>query len=184
MSRAILIDNFLPQDTFDAISEKVTHSEHWVSGKLGDFVRDELWDEVTDLVFQRCKEIDLYNEHRFPLDKKNANFSHNQFRPHNYHHNNEQGPHADNGSYVFYIHPDWDEAWGGKLQIVNAEEEQYREGIFAKPNRFIWMNPRVLHDITRTGDTPHARATNLGFLNTCFDNDPVGVDYINISTTD
>ena len=46
------------------------------------------------------------------------------------------------------------------------------------------MNPNVLHDISTTSESAtHARVTNLGFLNRCFDQNPVGVDYINISTT-
>ena len=72
--------------------------------------------------------------------------------------------HIDNGSYVYYIHPDWDENWGGKLQLPNAQNGEHRSGIHAKPNRFIWMNPSVLHDITSTGTNAlHARVTNLGF---------------------
>ena len=32
-------------------------------------------------------------------------------------------------------------------KITDAVDSQYREGIFAKPNRFIWMDPTVKHDI-------------------------------------
>ena len=183
MGRAILIDNFLPESSWNVIQEMVTESKYWTGGILGDYVRDKLWNYTTDNVFGRCKEVGLYSE-RFEFDKKNYNFSYNQFRPANYHHNGNQGAHIDNGSYVYYIHPDWDESWAGYLQLPNAENSEYRS-IYAKPNRFIWMNPSVLHDITPTSsDATHARVTNLGFLNSCFDNDPVGVEYINILTTD
>ena len=183
MGRAILIDNFLPSDAFDKLTERVVKSKYWDSNTLGDYVRDDLWEDVTNSVFGMCQHINLYSE-RFPLDKKNYNFSYNQFRPANYHHNGNQGAHIDNGSYVYYIHPDWDENWGGKLQLLNAQNPEYRS-IYAKPNRFIWMNPSVLHDITPTStNAPHARVTNLGFLNSCFDNDPVNTEYINVLTTD
>ena len=45
---------------------------------------------------------------------------------------NIYGPHFDNGGYVFYIHPDWQESWAGQLQITNAEEEEYIEAIRRK----------------------------------------------------
>ena len=182
-SSAVLIDNFLPQLTFNSISTKVVESHHYTNGKLGDYVRDALWDEVTNLVFARLKEIGLYSD-SFEEDKKVTNFSYNQFRPSNYYHGYAPGPHIDNGSYVFYIHPDWDAGWGGKLKLPQANEQEYRDGIWARPNRFIWMNPNVLHDISTTSESAtHARVTNLGFLNRCFDQNPVGIDYINISTT-
>ena len=93
------------------------------------------------------------------------------------------GPHVDNGSYVLYIHPDWNENWEGTIKIVDAVDSQYRDGIYAKPNRFIWMNPTVKHDISTTSsDAEHARVTNLGFLGGILHNDPSGVDYINIFT--
>ena len=180
---AILIDNFLDQEKFNIISSKVAEASHYTNGEFAD-LRDDLWEEVTDLVFERIQEVGLYLHH-FAESKKLASFSYNQFRPSNYGHGNMHGPHRDNGSYVFYIHPHWDENWEGKLKIINAVEEEYRTAIFAKPNRFIWMNPCTLHDIsTTTENTEHARVTNLGFLGGEIYVDPVGVDYINIFTTD
>ena len=60
MGRAILIDNFLPSETFNYITEQVTQSEYWNSNTLGDFVRDELWNYVTERVFARCGSCLLY----------------------------------------------------------------------------------------------------------------------------
>lgn len=180
---AILIDNFLSEDKFSVISAKVAASPQYTSGQFAD-VRDELWEEVTNLVFERLREIGLYHYH-FSDATKIHNFSMNQYRPSNYGHGNMFGPHRDNGSYVFYIHPHWDENWEGKLKIINADQQKYREGIIAKPNRFIWMNPCTLHDISTTSEnTEHARVTNLGFLGGEFYIDPIGVEYINIFTTD
>ena len=180
---AILIDNFLAEDKFNLISAKVAASPQYTSGEFAD-VRDDLWQEVTSLVFERLKEINLYHLH-FPDATKIYNFSINQYRPSNYAHGNIFGPHRDNGSYVFYIHPHWDENWEGNLKITNAVEAEYRTAIHAKPNRFIWMNPCTLHDITTTSsNAEHARVTNLGFLGGEFHVNPVGTDYINIFTTD
>ena len=180
---AILIDNFLEENLFNSLSSKVAESPQYTSGEFAE-VRDGLWEEVTRSVFRRLKEIGLY-QHHFKDSAKITNFSMNQYRPSNYGHGNMFGPHRDNGSYVFYIHPHWDENWEGNLKITNAVEEEYRTAIHAKPNRFIWMNPCTLHDITTTStNVEHARVTNLGFLGGEFHIDPVGVDYINIFTTD
>tara|TARA_B100000035_G_scaffold256239_1_gene226061 strand:+ start:130 stop:687 length:558 start_codon:yes stop_codon:yes gene_type:complete len=180
---AILIDNFLPQEKFDLISSKVSAAPNYTNGEFAD-LRDDLWKQTTLMVFQRLKEIGLYQEH-FMAATEIPNFSVNQFRPSNYGHGNMYGPHFDSGSYVFYIHPHWDENWEGNLKITNAVESEYRNAIHAKPNRFIWMNPTTFHDITTTSpNSEHARVTNLGFQGGYFDIDPVGVEYINIFTTD
>ena len=96
-----------------------------------------MWVESYTLVFNRLKEIRLYQLH---FDESIKLFGYNQFRPSNYGHCNMYGPHIYNGGYVFYIHPHWEESWGGKLQITNAVEEEYRTGIFARPNRFVWID--------------------------------------------
>ena len=177
----ILIDNFLSASDFNSISSRVVSSEQYYDTKHHD-TRDDLWTDVTNLVFNRMREINLYQTH-FEEASKIASFSYNQFRPPNYGHGNMYGPHVDNGSYVLYIHPDWNEDWEGKIKITDAVESKYREGIFAKPNRFIWMNPTVKHDISTTSsDAGHARVTNLGFLGATLTNDPTGVEYINIFT--
>lgn len=59
---AILIDNFLPQDVFDDISTKVSNTSQYTSGVWSD-ERDELWNEVTLLVFDRLRELSLYKPH-------------------------------------------------------------------------------------------------------------------------
>ena len=70
------------------------------------------------------------------------------------------------------------------MQITNAEVEGYRTGIFAKPNRFIWIDPNTLHNVTTTGsDITHNRVTNVAFLGGDITINPTGTDYINILTT-
>ena len=177
---AILIDNFLPQEQFDYLSQRVSSAENYSNNEFAE-LRDNLWVESYTLVFNRLKEIGLYQLH---FDESIKLFGYNQFRPSNYGHGNMYGPHIDNGGYVFYIHPHWDESWGGKLKIINAEQEEHRTGIFARPNRFVWIDPSTLHDVTTTSeDAEHSRVANIAFLGGEMYVDPVGIDFINIFTT-
>tara|TARA_B100000073_G_scaffold304802_1_gene273621 strand:+ start:7701 stop:8249 length:549 start_codon:yes stop_codon:yes gene_type:complete len=176
---AILIDNFLSQDKFDEVTSLVTASPYYTSGNFEE-PRDELCRKVRGYVLARLKEIGLYQPH---FDEAAELFGYNQFRPADYGHGNMNGPHSDNGGYVFYIHPDWDEEWDGRLTITNAVEEEHKN-IFAKPNRFIWIEPSTLHDVSTTSkDTTHARVTNIAFMGGNIHTNPINTDYINIFTT-
>ena len=177
---AILIDNFLDQSKFDNLSAKVAASSAYNTTTVQD-LRDDLFTEVYTAVFDRLKEIKLYQPH---FDESIKLFGYNQFRPANEGYGNFNGPHFDHGGYVFYIHPHWDESWEGKIKITNADEEQYRNGIYAKPNRFIWIDPGTYHDVTTTAsNTTHARVSNIAFLGGDIHVDPVGITFINILTT-
>ena len=177
---AILIDNFLEQSKFDTLSAKVAASSEYNTTTVQD-TRDALFEEAYGLVFERLKEIGLYQTHFAESVKL---FGYNQFRPANEGYGNFNGPHFDHGGYVFYIHPDWDESWEGKIKITNADVEEYRTGIYAKPNRFIWIEPGTFHDVTTTSsNTTHARVANIAFLGGNINIDPVGITFINISTT-
>jgi len=176
----ILIDNFLSEEKFNIISAKVAATSYYTNNEFAE-TKDSLWEEIYNLVLERLKEIGLYQEHFAESVKL---FGYNQFRPANYGHGNFNGPHTDHGGYVFYIHPHWDETWEGQLKITHAVEEQYRKGIFAKPNRFVWMNPETFHDVTTTSsNTIHARVANIAFLGGDIFVDPIGVNFINIFTT-
>ena len=177
---AILIDNFLEQSKFDTLSAKVAASSEYNTTTIQD-TRDALFEEAYGLVFERLKEIGLYQTHFAESVKL---FGYNQFRPANEGYGNFNGPHFDHGGYVLYIHPDWDESWEGKIKITNADVEEYRTGIYAKPNRFIWIEPGTFHDVTTTAsNTTHARVANIAFLGGNINIDPVGITFINISTT-
>ena len=177
---AILIDNFLEQSKFDTISAKVAASSEYNTTTVQD-TRDALFEEAYGAVFERLKEIGLYQTHFAESVKL---FGYNQFRPANEGYGNFNGPHFDHGGYVFYIHPHWDESWEGKIKITNADVEEYRTGIYAKPNRFIWIEPGTFHDVTTTSsNTTHARVANIAFLGGDWTSDPVGTDFINIFTT-
>lgn len=177
---AIIIDNFLSKEKFNYISLKVAESVNYTNNEFSE-LRDELWNECYTAVFERLKELGMYQLH---FDESIKLFGYNQFRPSNYGHGNMYGPHVDNGGYVFYIHPHWDENWGGKLQITKAVESEYREGIFAKPNRFIWIDPSTFHNVTTTSEViEHSRVANIAFLGGEMYVDPIGVDFINILTS-
>lgn len=176
---AILIDNFLPDDTFEWLSSQVSSSPEYTSGQFEE-PRDELCRQARELVLHRLEGIGLYQPH---FQEAAQLFGYNQFRPADYGHGNIYGPHVDNGGYVFYIHPDWDEEWGGRLSITNAKEEEYRN-IYAKPNRFIWIEPNTMHDVSSTtSDITHSRVTHIAFMGGNIHVNPVGVEYINILTT-
>ena len=177
---AILIDNFLDQSKFDALSTKVAASDSYSNSSVVD-KRDDLWTETYTAVFDRLKEIGLYQTHFADSVKL---FGYNQYRPANEAYGNIYGPHFDNGGYVFYIHPDWQESWAGQLQITNAVVEEYRTGIFPKPNRFVWIDPKTYHNVTTVGSSiGHCRVANVAFLGGEISIDPAGIDFINISTT-
>ena len=177
---AVLIDNFIEQSKFDTLSAKVAASSEYNTTTVQD-TRDALFEEAYGAVFERLKEIGLYQTHFAESVKL---FGYNQFRPANEGYGNFNGPHFDHGGYVFYIHPHWDESWEGKIKITNADVEEYRTGIYAKPNRFIWIEPGTFHDVTTTAsNTTHARVANIAFLGGNINIDPAGITFINISTT-
>jgi len=176
---AILIDNFLIQNDFDSLSSKVAASPYYTNGQFEE-PRDDLCREARELVLQRLQDIGLYQPH---FQEAAQLFGYNQFRPADYGHGNIYGPHVDNGGYVFYIHPHWDENWGGRLSITNAVEEEYKS-IYAKPNRFIWIEPSTLHDVSSTSvDAEHSRVTNIAFMGGNIHTNPTKIEYINIFTT-
>ena len=178
---AVLIDNFLEQSKFDALSSKVASSSSYYDLTSVFDTKDALWEEAYTAVFDRLKEINMYQFHYAESVKL---FGYNQFRPANEGYGNFNGPHFDHGGYVFYIHPHWDESWEGKIKFTNAVEEEYRNGIYAKPNRFIWIDQDTYHDVTTTAsNTTHARVANIAFLGGTWDSDPVGISFINIITT-
>ena len=121
--RSAIYNNFLPEDTFNNIALTVAQSPAYRDGKVHDYIR-MTFEESYSLVLARMKEIGLHRDHFFAATEI-TNFSYNQFYPQNYGHGNFNGPHMDNGSYVYYIHPHWDENWEGKLKIIEAVDEQY-----------------------------------------------------------
>ena len=67
----ILIDNFLEQSKFDALSAKVASSSTYTTSVIKD-LRDDLFTEAYTLVFERLKEIGSvsYTHLRSPRDNR------------------------------------------------------------------------------------------------------------------
>ena len=57
-----LIDNFLEQSKFDALSSKVASSSFYNTTSVFD-TKDALWEEAYTAVFDRLKEINMYQFH-------------------------------------------------------------------------------------------------------------------------
>ena len=76
---AILIDNFLAQDKFNALSSQVAASASYTSTSVVD-QKDDLWTQSYTAVFDRLKEIGLYQIHFQNAVKL---FGYNQYRPAN-----------------------------------------------------------------------------------------------------
>ena len=96
---AVLIDNFLEQSKFDALSSKVASSSFYNTTSVFD-TKDALWEEAYTAVFDRLKEINMYQFHYAESVKL---FGYNQFRPANEGYGNFNGPHFDQGGYVLTV---------------------------------------------------------------------------------
>ena len=96
---AILIDNFLEQEKFDAISTQVAASASYNGSSVSD-LKDGLWTDTYVAVFERLKEIGLYQPH---FEEAVKLFGYNQYRPANESYGNIYGPHFDNGGYLSLI---------------------------------------------------------------------------------
>ena len=87
------------------------------------------------------------------------------------------GYHIDFGGFVYYIHPTWDESWGGNLLFQNCDVDK----IEPKPNRFVWINPKVPHGIEVVNDSAtHNRITIVGWPEGCIEY-PEATQQINIT---
>ena len=74
------------------------------------------------------------------------------------------GYHIDFGGFIYYIHPTWDESWGGNLMLQNCDVDK----IVPMPNRFVWINPKVHHGIEVVNDAAdHNRITIVGWPEGC-----------------
>ena len=63
------------------------------------------------------------------------------------------GYHREEGGYIYYIHPSWESSWGGELKFKDCDVAS----VEPIPNRFVWVNPGVLHGI---GVVTSAATTN------------------------
>ena len=88
---AILIDDFLAQDTFNTISSQVAIAPEYNTTTVVD-TKDSLWEQTYTAVLDRLRELGIYQQHFAESVKI---FGYNQFRPANEGYGNFNGPHFD-----------------------------------------------------------------------------------------
>ena len=144
---AIVIDNFLDSGKWNTIQSGIsgyvnapTYSQNrtslhsyinsWIQGRLVDL---KLWKSSWE------NEVKIFSS--LNVLPKDINVESSD--PTN------GGYHREEGGYIYYIHPDWNSAWGGNLKLKNCSVAN----IEPKPNRFVWVNPNVWHGIEAVNDT-------------------------------
>ena len=169
---AIVIDNFLSEDQWS-----------WIQSNLSDYMNTEEFVENVHEPYKtsigwikdKLSSFDFFNEHW------NANLDSwsfiNTLPPNIDRESSGTGYHIDFGGFVYYIHPTWDESWGGNLLFQNCDVDK----IEPKPNRFVWINPKVPHGIEVVNDTAtHNRITIVGWPEGCIEY-PEATQQINIT---
>jgi len=160
-SAALIFDNFLSEDKWQHIASHVNESSFLSTDSFKEW-RDPFYEEIIDWIDIRSKEFGIWQdhwEHTIPLysfintcpvgfDREVAN----------------DGYHRDFGGYVYYIHPQWGDDWGGRLKFRDCDVS----AIQPKPNRFVWINPGVWHGIEVTNsNATNNRITVVGWPEGC-----------------
>ena len=169
---AIVIDNFLPEEKWN-----------WIQSNLSDFLNtDEFVENVhepyktsIEWIKQKLSTFDFYNDH-WDVNLNSWSFI-NTLPPNIDRESSGTGYHIDFGGFVYYIHPTWDSTWGGNLLFQNCDVDK----IEPKPNRFVWINPKVPHGIEVVNDSAtHNRITIVGWPEGCVEY-PNATQQINIT---
>lgn len=149
-----VIDNFLPEDVFQSISNKVSRSPQFTI-KQWTIWRDDFTKEILDNLYNRCKNngpwLDHWEETFYKWSDQVAYV----------HIPNDRLPagHMDNGGFVFYVHPRWKKNWGGRFYI-----EPIKTFVDPLPNRFLYINPKIPHAVEPlTAKVKTNRMTVVGF---------------------
>lgn len=156
---AIIIDNFLSDDKWEYIQSHV-------NGYLNtsEFVenRDDPYSTCIGWIKEKLATFDFHNEH-WNVNLDTWSFI-NALPPNIDRESSGTGYHIDFGGFVYYIHPTWDSSWGGHLLFQDCDVDK----IEPKPNRFVWINPKVPHGIEVVNDTAtHNRVTIVGWPEGC-----------------
>ena len=160
---AIVIDNFLEENKWNFVQE---NNSQYLNNKT--FIEDKgdlyLW--ILSWIKEKLKSIDIWREHwestidmwsyinSLPpgVDRESSS--------------NNGGYHSEFGGFVYYAHPSWDPSWGGHLKFKDCSIEK----IEPKPNRFVWINPAVLHGIEVVNSNAlHNRITVVGWPEGCIE---------------
>lgn len=151
---AFAIDNFLPEEVFKSISDRITKLPQYTTNQWSrwrddfttsildhmksEFVLRKIWLEGWDEKFYKWSDQVCYV------------YTPNEPFP---------GCHVDNGGFILYLHPKWNTEWGGRFYI-----EETKEFVDPIPNRLVWVNPRVPHCVEPLTDkAPNNRMSIVGF---------------------
>ena len=162
---AIVIDNFLSSDKWNYIQENLDsylHNSEFLENKnfpydgAISFIKNEL--KVRDIWRDHWNHtIDMWsyiNSLPPEIDRESSG--------------GNDGYHSEFGGFVYYIHPSWDSSWGGNLKLKNCDIEK----IEPTPNRFVWINPVILHGIEIVNsNASHNRITVVGWPEGCVEYD-------------
>lgn len=158
---AIVIDNFLTEEKWNYISNAVLSSDFLKTLEFKEW-KDDFYSLVIGWIQERSKQIDIWKphwEHTIPM------WSYmNSLPPGIDRESAGGGYHTDFGGFVYYIHPSWNESWGGDLKFKDCDVDK----ISPTPNRFVWINPVVWHGIeVVNGSAEHNRITVVGWPEGC-----------------
>ena len=166
---AVVIDNFLSEEKWNYISNTVLSSDFLTTAEFKEW-KDDFYSLVIDWIQERSKEVDIWKphwEHTIPM------WSYmNSLPPGIDRESAGGGYHTDFGGFVYYIHPSWNESWGGHLKFKDCDVDK----IFPTPNRFVWINPVVWHGIeVVNGVAEHNRITVVGWPEGCVEYDHASI---------
>lgn len=170
---AIVIDNFLSEEKWQDIQSTVLSSDFLRDKEFKEW-KDSFYEKVLGWISDKTKELDIWRphwEHTIPM------WSYmNSLPPGIDRESAGGGYHTDFGGFVYYIHPSWNEEWGGHLKFKNCDVEK----IIPVPNRFVWINPVVWHGIEVVNQfAEHNRITVVGWPEGCVET-PHATQTINI----
>lgn len=157
---AIIIDNFLPSDQWKYVQSNLSKYLQ-TNTFLED--RDNPYDDCIIWIKEKLKSLGIWREH---WENTINMWSYiNSLPPEiDRESSSDGGYHSEFGGFVYYCHPTWNSSWGGYLKFKNCSVEK----IEPKPNRFVWINPAVLHGIEVVNSTAtHNRITVVGWPEGC-----------------
>lgn len=156
---AIVIDNFLPADQWNWIQDRI--SEYMNTDTFIEN-RNDPYPVAIQWVKEKLSTFDFYQEH---WNSNLLSWSFINTLPSNVDRESSgTGYHIDFGGFVYYVHPTWDSSWGGNLLFQDCNVDK----IEPKPNRFVWINPKISHGIEVVNDTAtHNRITIVGWPEGC-----------------
>lgn len=162
---SIVIDNFLPLNKWNQIQNNINPYLH-----LNTFTEEksELYSQCIQWIKDELRSKNIWNDH---WDQTIDMWSYLNSLPANVDREasgENGGYHSEFGGFVYYIHPSWNSTWGGHLKFKDCDVER----IEPKPNRFVWINPAVLHGIeVVNSNAQHNRITIVGWPEGCVEYD-------------